>query len=483
MLQAKIRLAAVTALALLLPFFMSASRPGSTSWQANAQEPAKQKITASKLKELLEERAATTRKLADQAALRTKVGIGTVDELLAPNRLALEAALELCESDKDRVKVLEDFLPAAREIERLALQGFKAGQARQTDLLQAKAERLRIEIALERAKAGKTASKPGNAKEAQPQKKKDGQKVCVQAGTVEPFESVQIFARVTGILKTQRVDIGDRVKRGDVLAVLDVPELEAQLQVDTAAVDQARARVQQAKARVNGVRAALDTTKAGVVQAEASVKSAAAGVKYRALTYQRLKNLFELKSIEESILDESKERFDSAVETANAAKAAVAGAKAQVAAAMTKIDQAEADLTESEAGVKLAQAQRERSQKQLAFATLAAPFDGVITKRSFAPGALIRTTGNQPIVTLQRTDLVRIVVSVPERDAPHIRAGNAADVEIDAFPGKKWSAKVSRTSVVIDAKTRTMRVEVDVANSDGQIRAGMTASVAIILAK
>ena len=90
---------------------------------------------------------------------------------------------------------------------------------------------------------------------------------------------------------------------------------------------------------------------------------------------------------------------------------------------------------------------------------------------------MIRATSNTPLVTVQRVDKVRIVVAVPERDVPDIEPGNPVEIEIEALPGKKWSAKVSRIAHAEDPKTRTMHVEIDLANPTGQIRPGMSATV------
>lgn len=308
-------------------------------------------------------------------------------------------------------------------------------------------------------------------------------KAFVHAATVEAFETARLFARVSGFVKMQRVDIGDRVKQGDVLATLDVPELWMQLEVDTASTDQAKARMLQARARINGAEAELDGTRAGVLQAEAALKNAEANLKLRELTFERMKRLHELKSIEPSLLEESKERYSAAVGTLESAKAALVAAKALIGAAQSKIEQAKADLMAREAAVKVAQATRDRSRLLLEFANVLAPFEGVITTRGYSRGELVLTTDKTPIVTLQRTDVLRVVVFVPEREAAQVNVGQPVLVEINALPGKKFVAKVSRTSASLDAEARTMRVEIDMPNPTGQIRPGMSARVTIELNK
>src|SRR5262249_26735267 len=137
-------------------------------------------------------------------------------------------------------------------------------------------------------------------------KKGSFQRLTTQPGSIQAWESVRLFAKVPGFLKTQTVDIGDRVKEGDVLAVVDVPELKAQLKRNEAAVKQAAARVEQMKARVASADAELLAANAAVSRAEASAKSAAAWVRYRLLQKNRMKALFETQSIEEKLVDEAK---------------------------------------------------------------------------------------------------------------------------------------------------------------------------------
>ena len=137
-----------------------------------------------------------------------------------------------------------------------------------------------------------------------------------------------------------------------------------------------------------------------------------------------------------------------------------------------------------EAGVAVAQANLEKSEVRLAFATIRAPFDGVVTQRNFFPGDFIRSAnqgGNEPLLTVQRVDKMRMIVAVPDRDVPFVDVGAAVEVEIDALPGKKWLAKVSRIAGFEDPRTRTMRVEIDLPNPTGQIRPGMNGKATIVL--
>ena len=313
------------------------------------------------------------------------------------------------------------------------------------------------------------------------------QRTTTQPGTLQSFESVQLFSAVSGYLQKQTVDIGDSVKKGQLLIKVDVPELEKQIVRYTAEIEQARARVTQMQARIAAAQAEKKAAEAAVVQAEATAKSTAAALRFRQQQLKRIKDLFALKSIDERNVDEKTEQRDAALEANNAAKAAIWTSRAQVMATEARIELAKADVKEALAEIQVAQAQRDKAQVLVGYSTIVAPFDGIITQRSLYVNDFVRAateSGNrQPLLTVQRTDLFRVVVQVPDRDVPYCDPGDQAIVEIDALPGKQFPAKVSRVAASEDADTRLMRVEIDLPNSKGRIRNGMYGRVTIILDK
>jgi RND family efflux transporter MFP subunit len=305
-----------------------------------------------------------------------------------------------------------------------------------------------------------------------------------QPGSVHAFESVQLHAKVAGFLKKQNVDIGDRVKKDQVLAVIAVPELDKQLQRNRASLEQARAHVKQMEARVLSARADQKAAEAAVEQADAAYESAKAWVRFRSKQHQRIKDLFDSQSIAERLVDESKERYEASLETERAAKAAIATTSANVVAAAARIKQAEADVAGAESEVKVAQAELEKTQVMLDYATIIAPFDGEICHRNFFPGDFIRSAAegsSQPLLTIQRTDKLRVVVQVPDTAVPFLDKGDPATVRIDSLPGRKFPAKVSRKAGSEDPNTRLMHVEVDLPNPTGEIGDGMYGKVRILL--
>jgi HlyD family secretion protein len=305
-----------------------------------------------------------------------------------------------------------------------------------------------------------------------------------QPGSVHAFETVHLRANVSGFLKVQNVDIGDRVKKGQVLAVIAVPELDKQLQRNQASLEQARARVKQMEARVASAAADHKAAEAAIVQADANHESTLAWVRYRQKKLDRITALFKLKSIDEKVVDEVKEQFEATRESERAAKAGIATSHANLAAAAARIKQAEADVAGAESEVKVAQAELEKTQVLLDYATITAPFDGEICHRNFFPGDFIRSAGEgagQALLVIQRTDKLRVVVQVPDTAVPFLDKGDPAVVRIDSLPGRRFPAKVSRKAGSEDPNTRLMHVEVDLPNPTGEIGDGMYGKVKILL--
>lgn len=313
-------------------------------------------------------------------------------------------------------------------------------------------------------------------------------RLCIQPGSVHTFESVRLFAKVPGFLKFQDVDIGAHVVEGSLLALVDVPDIEAQVERNLAAVEKTKSQYLQMKSRVDVAQANLKALQATVSFAVAKADSAKAWVKYRKIQLGRMEELALGKNIEQRLVDESLKYYEAAVETENAAKAEITSANANVVAGNARIKQAEADVLEAEAEIKVAKAELKRSEVDVDFASITAPFHGVITYRGMNKGDFVRAANSgasiEPLLTIDRTDKFRVVVLVPDRDVAFIKEGKPAIVEIDSLPGQKFKATVSRIAESLDLQTRLMRVELDMPNNDkGQIYHGMYGQVTIVLEK
>jgi RND family efflux transporter MFP subunit len=318
------------------------------------------------------------------------------------------------------------------------------------------------------------------------------QRLVTQPGTVEPFESADLYAKASGFLAEQTVDIGSRVKKGDVLARISVPEYEKQVKRDAARVNDAKAKVKQMEAHLVSAKAEAKAADASVRLAKTLVKAKIAYRQYREKFNNRIKQLVDKEALEAKVADEQEDHYLAALEAENAAKEGVNSAEEKAAAAHSRIDQAEADLEETNADVEVAQADLERSQVLLKYTVIESPYTGVITRRMLHIGDFVKSAdqgGNTPLLSVERTDLMRVVVQVPDRDVPYVYKGAPAVVEIDALPGVVFETKannavaVARWADAEDPATRTMRTEVDVKNTDGKLRHGMYGRATLILGK
>lgn len=318
-------------------------------------------------------------------------------------------------------------------------------------------------------------------------------RVCVQPGSVEPYEAADLFAKVSGYLaeqdilvngKKRHVDIGTRVKAGDVLARIAVPEHEKQLAQDDAELARAAAKVEQATAAVATAQADAGAAAAGVALAAADQTSKASYRAYREKQRDRIRGLAAREAIDAKLAEEQEDQYQSAVAADLAAAESVTAAKQKVAAATARIAQARADVKVAEAEVAVATARREKTRVLLDYAVIRSPYTGVVTRRNFHVGDFIRSAdaGGErvPVLAVERTEVMRVVVQIPERDVPFVDAGDAAVFEADALQ-RRDTVAVSRVADAEDPHTRMMRVELDVPNPDGKLRRGMFGRVTLTL--
>jgi RND family efflux transporter MFP subunit len=256
-------------------------------------------------------------------------------------------------------------------------------------------------------------------------------------GQTEAFDVANLFPRATGYVAERRVDIGSRVHGGDLLLRIEAPDLDQQL-------EQAQAQ--------------LGQNRAAVLQAQAQVESAQANTKLANLTKYR-----------ETTLAgqgwETKQNADNATANFSVQTAGIANAEAGVAVAL--------------ANLKAQQATVDRLQALTAFEQVKAPFDGVITARNVDKGDLLTqdSSGGAPMFSIARDDVLRIAVYVPQSSAIGIHDGVDAQVTVPEMPGRVFKGRVARSSVALQASSRSMLTEVDVANPGGALRPGLYVNV------
>ena len=260
----------------------------------------------------------------------------------------------------------------------------------------------------------------------------------VLPGEMQAFTTAAIAARATGYIAERRVDIGSRIKAGDLLLRIAAPDLDQQLA--------------QAEAQVGQLRAQL-------LQAQAQVEQARANVNLANLTNNRTTTL-------------AVQGWASR-QNADTAQAGVLSQAATLAAA-------EAGVKVATANIKTQEAAAERLRALTAFERVVAPFDGVVTIRNVDVGDLVRAdNGGTSLLSLDQDSTLRITVNVPQNDAVGVKPGVAAVVSVPQLPGHSFDGLVERSSVALNAASRTLTTQVDVPNPERLLRAGLYAHVTL----
>ncbi|WP_165073327.1 efflux RND transporter periplasmic adaptor subunit [Paludisphaera rhizosphaerae] len=309
-------------------------------------------------------------------------------------------------------------------------------------------------------------------------------RTSAQIGSVQPFQEADLFAKVSGYLSKLYVDYGDHVKAGQILAEIDDPEDVEEANRTAADVAQAEAVVVQAQALVDSAQADRSAFATAVEQAEAEVERYASMRNYHEKKYARYRDLVARQAIPQQIADEEEEGYESAMASETASRKAVLNAKAQLEAAVARVKKAEADVVVARAAVQVARAKHARAQTFVAYMKISSPYDGVVTRRNYFPGAFIRSAaegGTIPLLTVARIDKVRVVTQIPDRDVPYADVGDEADVTLDAIPGRVFKGAVSRFANSEDPTSRTMYTEIDLPNPDLELRPGMYGVATVIL--
>ncbi len=305
-----------------------------------------------------------------------------------------------------------------------------------------------------------------------------------QPASIHAFESVNLYAMISGYLKTQKVDIGSRIKKSEILAEINVPRDAKMVEEAAALVEQARAQVVQSEARIKVAEAQGSAAAAAEKVAESELERLIALRQLAEKQYARVNGLVAQRATSTLYADEQKSGLQAATAAQQTGASEILSAKAKVMAAGAAVDQARADVVASRANLGVAEAHLDRVKVNLLYARIVAPFDGVVTHRTFHPGALIRSAvegGQQvPLLTVKRTDKMRVVVLVPDRDVVLTRVGDTAVVSVDALDGQAFKGTLARIARAEDAE-RMMRVEIDLPNPEDLLFDGMYGKAIITL--
>jgi RND family efflux transporter MFP subunit len=259
-----------------------------------------------------------------------------------------------------------------------------------------------------------------------------------------PFQEIEVYAKEAGYVKELNVDYGSHVSKGQVMAVLEVPELQAQLDEDHAAINAQSDQVNRLQSEVARAKAQHQ-----IVHLQAERLAGVAKTKAGLVAQQEV--------------DEAQGRDLAAESQVEAAQGAYQGAQSQLAMAKAKLN---------------------RDQALYDYSKITAPFDGVVTQRYANLGALMQagTTSTQatPLVRLSDEHLYRLVIPIPESDVKYIHVGDPVDVHVPSVD-KTVKGKIARFSVDVSGTTRTMHTEVDIPNPGSQLVPGTYAEAVVTL--
>jgi HlyD family secretion protein len=425
-------------------------------------------------------------------------------------------------------------------------------------------------------------------------------RTLTQPGTTQGIEEATLYAKAAGYLKAIYVDKGDRVRAGQVLAIIESPELlhqqdqaratyqqsqaallgvmaskgraQADVAAAAAAVDRARSDLARVEAQLPKLQAMVQEADANAEQAvaqreqsqsdvgrweqqvkssqaalsavQSALKKAEADAHLQELTYNRLKAIQDKDSglvaaqdvdvararmeASQSEVESARNRVDAARQDEAAVEQQLEGARRSAVAAAKKVEAARShaqaaredvqvcrrDIASARQQVRVASSQqralgeqvrvvetqiaasREQSQASRSalsaaadmagYTRIVAPFDGVVTERLADPGAMIQNASNNQaaargIVKVVRDRSLRVLIPVPETDAPYVHRGQRTSLTVDAYPKQRFAGTVARSSGAVDPRSRTMLTEVDIPNPGGRLRPGMYARVTLTL--
>lgn len=268
----------------------------------------------------------------------------------------------------------------------------------------------------------------------------------VLSAEFRPYQEVDVMAKIAGYVKSISVDIGDHVRQNAVLATLEVPEVQDDV----------------AKAK-----AGLAAAEADIVTAQAGVQRAAAAADMAALSFRRIQ---EVAARDKGLVP--RQELDVSRSRELEANAQRASAQSALKAAEQRKFQADSEY--------------QRAVTMMQYATIRAPFNGVVTRRYANTGSMIQAgtssqTQAMPVVKLAQNNVLRLVLPVPVNEVADVKNGQMVDVNVASLH-RMFQGKITRYANSVQMATRTMDTEVDVQNTDGSLVPGMYAEVHLHLA-
>lgn len=298
-------------------------------------------------------------------------------------------------------------------------------------------------------------------------------------GSLLPWQEVVLNTNAAGTVARLLVDLGDRVRAGQVVAELDPREPTLAVEQAEAGVGAARESLGRARAQLRAAEAQLQQVRDSRRALEAGLNRSHAALEETKANLERMRQLVAEALVAQRELDVARTQYQVALEQYETAQVAltqfpdrVRVAEAQLESDRSAIRVGEADLRRREADLALA-------RKRLADVTLRAPISGAVARRHLNPGQYV--TENTAVFTIVRSDVLKFTGTVPEQFALEIRPGQLLRVRVEPVPGRQFAGRVTRVSPAVDMTSRTVQVEAEVPNPEGLLKPGLFARAALVL--
>jgi RND family efflux transporter MFP subunit len=289
--------------------------------------------------------------------------------------------------------------------------------------------------------------------------KRDLPRFFEATGSLAGDQQTDVAPQTSGKVVAVGVDIGSQVRRGQMLIRLDDAELKLRVDQAAAQVEQAKAAVRQAEEKI-GLRPgqAFDPNRV------AEVAAARVTLELAEKNLVRAEKLIESGDVSRSFYDEQRARRDQL--------------KEQYEVALAQARQNFAGVDVARTNVANAQAQLALARKNLSYAVIPAPIDGYVAERTADLGEYV--SPQQKVVTIVRTNPLRIRIDIPEQAIPEVRVGQSVSITTSAWPDRNFSGRVARIAPNVSATSRTLTVEAEIENSGGALKPGQFATVRIL---
>jgi multidrug efflux pump subunit AcrA (membrane-fusion protein) len=303
-----------------------------------------------------------------------------------------------------------------------------------------------------------------------------------QPATILPYEVTPLVAKLPGYVRKIHVEIGDEVKAGQLLAELEIPELQLEAAQKVALVKAAEAEQTQTERALDVAKAKVAAADAHVVEAKAMGARTQADLDRWTSALTQANKMYAEKVVDSQTLLETRKQYDAAMAAKEEVKARVMSAEASVKEAQAMQGRAEAEVMAAGARLTVAKAEADRVAALVSYATIKAPFQGVVTNRNVHPGHFLQpVAGARPdaLFTVARLDKVRVQLDVPESIAAITTVGTKAVLRVPGLSNREVAATVTRTAKVVNPDNRTLKVELGLPNRDQSLLPGMYATVRV----